>query len=178
MRYQAWLSLISITILFPAWSASHDRWDNELRDCSEIEQDSARLACFDRVMRAAAGKGVQQQEESAEVTMEDTPVLPAADVATDTSPTATLPEEIGLAPHDRKDQGKPDEYTARVVRCSEGASGKYFFYFENGQVWQESSASRRSYDNCDFLVAITKDTFGYRMSPKGETQRIRIRRVR
>jgi len=70
------------------------------------------------------------------------------------------------------------ELQARVVRCQKDGFRRYFFYFENGQVWKQKSDRRLSYKECDFNITITKDVFGYKMLPEGETRRIRISRVK
>jgi len=67
---------------------------------------------------------------------------------------------------------------ARVTRCEKDARKKYYFVFENGQVWKQVSDKRLSYKQCDFEVTITKDFFGYKMQPDGEDRRVSIARVK
>lgn len=37
---------------------------------------------------------------------------------------------------------------------------------------------RQEFDDCDFLVTIKKDAFGYKMQPDIEARAVRIKRVR
>lgn len=88
------------------------------------------------------------------------------DLAAETSPKATRKEDGELL------------VRAKVTRCDKDARKKYYFVFENGQVWKQTSDKRLHYRACEFEVTITKDFFGYKMQPDGEKGRIRIARVK
>ena len=66
---------------------------------------------------------------------------------------------------------------ARVTRCEKDARKKYYFVFDNGQVWKQVSDKRLRYRECEFDVTITRDFFGYKMQVDGEKGRIRIDRI-
>lgn len=70
------------------------------------------------------------------------------------------------------------EVRGRVERCVKGRSGKYVFYFDNGQVWRQRGNARAKWKECSFDVVISKDAFGYTLVEVGETRKIRIDRVR
>ena len=69
-------------------------------------------------------------------------------------------------------------FEGRVVECKKDSANKYYFYFDNGQVWKQRANARIPPGKCDFNVTITEDTFGYKMQIEGETKKIRIGRVR
>ena len=80
----------------------------------------------------------------------------------------------------RKEGSAPDfrPVRARVTDCRKDVSGKYFFVFENGQVWKQRDSSRLHFRDCAFEVTISKDFFGYKMQIEGDDRETRIGRVR
>ena len=78
---------------------------------------------------------------------------------------------------EKEDQGA-ETFTAEVTRCEEAHDGKYFFFFDNGQVWKQVKTDRERYRDCSFTVTVTRDWFGYKMQRDGEQRRIRISRVK
>ena len=66
----------------------------------------------------------------------------------------------------------------KVTKCQQDVNDKWYFYFDNGQVWKQRSNSRLRFPDCDFWVTITEDTFGYKMTIEGEDKQIRIGRIR
>ena len=78
---------------------------------------------------------------------------------------------------DKKEE--PTAVTARVTKCTKGASNKkYVFYLEGGQVWKQVSDRRLYFRECDFNVTISKDFFGYKMQREGEKPKFRVSRIR
>lgn len=141
----------------PSMSIADDITAGELQHCSAIDDSSLRLACYDRL---------SGRQESA-------PIAPAARP----EPTA---DDFGSEslPRDRKDNDEKLAIEVRVTRCTKNSRKKYFFYFDNGQVWKQASDKRLYFRDCDFNVTITKDYFGYKMQQEGEKRRIRISRIK
>lgn len=139
-----------------------------VRECSTIENDAARLTCFDGLM----------VEEGATVTQAPDAPEPVVDVAA--APTAA--DTIGAETLRRKDRAAEAEeeisVSTTLTRCTERSDGRYVFYFSNGQVWRQSKNDRVRFRDCNFDVTITKDFFGYKMQEDGEKRRIRIKRVK
>lgn len=133
-----------------------------LQACSAIDDASARLACYDeavgRPAPAANTKATPAQEIVAEKTLDD--------LGAETLPGASRAEDEELA------------VRARVTGCKKDARNKYMFFFENGQVWRQSSDKRVYIKDCNFEVTISRDFFGYRMLRDGDKGRIRIARVK
>lgn len=157
----------------------------DLEQCRALEDQAARLACYDKVAgrqseAAPASPADPEADTVAEQALSGSDTEKAAAVEAAATPPqsderlATLGEEqLG-----QKEQSEKLELSARVVRCEQDGFRRYFFYFENGQVWKQKSDRRLSYRDCDFNVTITKDFFGYKMLPEGESRRIRISRVK
>lgn len=103
-----------------------------------------------------------------------------AEPATGDGEFGSLTDEVGAEALPRKEGGAPDfrPVRARVADCRKDHSGKYYFVFENGQVWKQRDSSRLYFRDCDFEVTISKDFFGYKMQVEGDDRETRIGRVR
>ena len=66
----------------------------------------------------------------------------------------------------------------QVTSCGEDQRGRYRFYFDNGQIWQQNDNKRVRWQECDFAVTIEKDFFGYKLQPKGDSKSIRVTRIK
>ena len=89
------------------------------------------------------------------------------------------PEETPPAAKEAEKEDRGAEtFAAEVTRCEEAHDGKYFFFFDNGQVWKQVKTDRERYRDCSFTVTVTRDWFGYKMQREGEQRRIRISRVK
>lgn len=159
-------SRLFIALLIVSTSAYADGLGDRVRECSAIENDTARLACFD---------GLDLTEAPPKPAA---PVAPVAEVAA--VPAAT--ESLGAETLRHKDRATGEEedtgVSATVTRCTERSDGRYVFYFGNGQVWRQSKDDRVHFRDCNFDVTITKDFFGYKMQQDGEKRRIRIKRLK
>jgi pyruvate/2-oxoglutarate dehydrogenase complex dihydrolipoamide acyltransferase (E2) component len=176
------------------------------QDCRSIEDDALRLACYDGQAMPPTPAEVPQPVETVEappkVEMTEPQAAPAAATpAAEKAPAAAAPaateapapkpiakEVPAAAPAPLDDEiGKEslgrdekDELIVHgtVVRCAKDATKKYLFYFDNGQVWKQKDNTNIRWKECAFDVTITKDFFGYRMTPVGETRRVRIARLK
>jgi hypothetical protein len=147
------------TIALTASAEVHAQDSSDMARCAELENADARLACYDEVI----GRSISRPNpEAAE--KEPNP----------------LTEEVGQEQLDSKDKPhqEPEAYAGRVTECQQDASNKWYFVFDNGQVWKQRSNARLPVGECDFSVTITKDAFGYKMQIEGEGKKIRIGRVR
>ena len=147
-----------------------------LSRCSRLEDDTERLACYD----ALSGR------DTPTATTPETapPAAPAQAKSAEPAPGAgeygALTDEVGAEALPRKEGSAPDfrPVRARVTDCRKDVSGKYFFVFENGQVWKQRDSSRLHFRDCAFEVTISKDFFGYKMQIEGDDRETRIGRVR
>lgn len=155
-------------------------------DCRSIEDNAERLACYDRmsspptptptppppVAPAAQAPAPQQVQSPAPQPVAEPVASPAAGAP------VVLDDSIGK---ESVDDGKEKERTlisGHVSSCREDRSGKYRFYFDNGQIWLQKDNKRVPWRECDFDVTLEKDFFGYKMLPDGEDRTIRISRIK
>ena len=141
----------------------------DMAGCAELEGADARLECYDEV--AGRSNSPPPNPEAAEKEPTDT-APPSAPVP--------LTQDVGaeqLAGKHRP-EGEPEIVHGKVTECKKDASNKYYFVFDNGQVWKQRSTARLPVGECDFPVTITKDSFGYKMQIDGEGKKIRIGRIR
>ena len=155
--------------------------------CAKMTDRDARLACYDEL-----GKSVLDEESAAEQTPQEvgveTVAAGASAVTEATGPTiATAPEEgatdipslpdnLGGTSFERGSEEGAFKHRGLVTSCQIGADGRWFFFFENGQIWKQSNRSRQRFKECHFFVTITRDGFGYKMQIDGKTSKIRVAR--
>lgn len=170
-------------------SRADDAISREMQRCATIDDSTARLACFDELAgrdTPAPAAEATAPEPSAEPVLVAEPAtqpsaepVPVAEPAPEPVAAKTL-DDIDSETQPRSAGNKDEELQirARVTRCEKSARKRYYFVFDNGQVWKQTSDKRLSYRECDFEVTITKDFFGYKMQRDGEKGRTRISRVR
>lgn len=136
----------------------------ELKVCASITDQEARLACFDslgeRVLGEASADASRQEEMAAR---------PDAKAATVTS-AQPLPDDLGTS--------QAVEYVGLMTSCDRGASGRWYFFFDNGQVWKQVDTRNRRFKDCNGNATIMNDAFGYKMRIDGVERTIRVKRHR
>ena len=157
--------------------------NDEIQRCASIDETAARLACFDEI---AGNQGLTSQP--AETPAEPGPAqevqaLPEAtpgEASSTADEPGSLTDDYGTEGLSKKDQPDEEEQAVRAVvtKCSKSSSDRYYFYFENGQVWKQKDDDRLYFKDCTYGVTITKDFFGYKMQIDGEKSKIRVSRVK
>jgi hypothetical protein len=170
------LLVLVVASAFTASSLANESDPDDLRSCVAIESSSERLACYDQLAgrkppapRTAARKEPGDVEQPSAAPATEPPAVSARtldDLADETRPKTVRDAEEAI------------EVRARVTSCEKDSRKKYYFVFDNGQVWKQSSDKKLRYRECDFEVTISKDFFGYKMQPDGSKSRIRIVRVK
>lgn len=156
----------------------------DARDCRDIEDNAKRLACYDRLSTPSPVQVEEPRAQEAPAPVpeavpkanSETPPAVAAPVAKERA-TPVLDDDVGSERLDR-DEPEAVAVVGHVSSCGEGPRGKYHFYFDNGQVWQQRDNKAVRWSECDFDVSIEKDFFGYKMTPQGEQRSIRISRIK
>lgn len=177
------LPMVAAGCVLSLAAAAESSIDEDLKQCAALQDQGVRLACYDGI--------VDRMPDVEPPAVADTVAEQAIDepeAVTATAEEVAIAEEVVVAEEAVADKtgnderlaslGEPVELQTRVVRCTRDSRRRYYFYFENGQVWKQKSEKRLKYKECDFNVTITQDFFGYRMVPEGETGKIRIARVR
>ena len=182
-------ALLGAFVLFgvSAMACAAESTSAGLERCATIAEAGERLACYDELAgRAAPAPAVT---ETARPVAESPAVWPpVAEVAQKPAPAAVpLSEPVAAKtlddidsetnPSAIADEAEELLVRARVTRCEKDARKKYYFVFDNGQVWKQVSDKRLRYRECEFDVTITRDFFGYKMQVDGEKGRIRIDRI-
>jgi len=193
VRVRYMIVFLSISLVSPCMSVAEDDIRGELRRCSLIDDSSARLDCYDALSgRNLPAPGAPSEPPSEETLEKETPDKVAVEkkipgeVAVDKTTrdevaanNKTL-DDIGseTLPKGAREEVEKLEVRAKVSRCEKDFRKKYRFYFDNGQIWTQTSDKRLYFKDCNFEVTITQDFFGYKMRADGEKRQIRISRVK
>ena len=150
---------------------------DELRDCSAITDSAARLECYDNLGERA---GTVEAPPEKDVSPKKDVPPEKKEVVSEDAGVQRLSDETGRETLERADREADEEVAMRgtVTSCSKDSVGKYYYHFQNGQVWKRVSSGRINVRDCNFEVTIMRDNFGYKMQRDGEKRRHRISRVR
>ena len=148
----------------PCLSHQSDTID-ALKSCARMADAPARTACYEEL-----GARLINSES----------VVPAV---ADSAPPAqsaieTLPEGLGGGEFADKAGDKAESYRGQVTSCQKSADRKWFYIFDNKQVWKQVDRRSRRHQECNFTVTISKDAFGYIMRIEGQEGKIRVDRHR
>lgn len=148
--------------------------------CLEIQDDTARLACYDRLAREVVELGVPGARRTAPAAAAAAGAASATAVDAQEAPAssgARAPEDAFGKP--QKTPGDVlDSISANVVGGFSGWSGDTVFELDNGQVWEQSGMGRYEYAGEDRKVVIERALFGsFMLSPEGLNRSVRVRRL-
>lgn len=155
----------ALTMLLCASASAEEAGD--LEACAKLEDPQARLACYDDASQRAA--------KPAELDGEATPAPE--------SPESSAPEQ-SAPPSDTVSDEQPSSsdpkdgpVRATLTECRKGPTGKWYFFLDNGQVWEQRDNDRFSMRDCSGEVTITKDFFGYKIKFSHTDNKIRAGRA-
>lgn len=111
---------------------------NILRECSRIDDPSARLACYDNNMRAAGGQARSTVPGQVQV-------QGGGAVATDNRPAGFGREDLAVPQAARAQAYGPDEITATVTEITQRGPGIYVMTLEGGAEWVFAESVGMSY---------------------------------
>ncbi len=100
----------------------------DLEKCAQLEDAQARLECYDTV---------SQRRPAAEP--------PAAGPEPEVSREPEQPEQLSDAVGEEQltsKEVKEGPVQGRLTECRKGPTGKWYFYFDNGQVWEQRDNDR------------------------------------
>lgn len=173
------LGVLSISVLLYASTsqASDNEIVDQLKSCARMGQDSNRIDCYEQL-----GKSVINDDTRSPVNIANTPsqteAIQAEAIQTKPAQTDVLPDNLGGGDFSDKTEAKVESNRGHVTSCQKASDRKWFYIFENGQAWKQVDSRKRHHKNCDFMVTITKDSFGYKMVIDGQDSKIRIDRRR
>ncbi|NNC36267.1 MAG: hypothetical protein EX271_07600 [Acidimicrobiales bacterium] len=144
---------------------------SSLYDCSEITDDGARLACFDKV--ASSLKIAEEKKEIVAIDAQSAKKLKKEAFGFNLP---SLPK-LGL-PSFGGDKDKPEALVAAVKDVRKGGAG-YIFILENGQIWQQSNGSFNYMPKGDLTATIKPASMGsFKISVNNGKTTVRGMRVR
>jgi hypothetical protein len=182
----------AVALLLALSSVARADLSAELAACAAIQNDPARLACYDAAVAPQSRQTEQPQRPSAQ-----TVDALAAPVQAPPPPPATVPPPATAAaaksPEDqfgeasvranteaakKAKQPKLSEITARIVEIGYKARGELVVTLDNGQVWvQKDSSSRFPIKAGDEVTIRARSLGSFRMvGPTGRS--IQVTRVR
>ena len=163
--------LLLISLPLPAQNDSISM--EELRQCREYSNLEQRLACYDQIGKPAP--------------VVETPAVPAdAESADAAAAAADVPQEVERVsqhPVPSDDFGLPksedalESIRATVVRCGEANDHRFYFYFDNGQVWKYLGGKYLKYKSCNSSATLSEDNLGFKLQMDGKPS-LRVKRVR
>jgi hypothetical protein len=160
-------SLLAISTAVPA---------ADMNDCRALEDAAARLACYDSMNAPAAATAPVEVAPTAAQPAPVEPSTPVSVPVVDAAP--AMDDSVGRERIATDEEKYSLAVTGHVKSCREDSGGQHRFYFENGQIWKQKDNKRIPWRECDFDVTISKDFFGYKMSPTTEKRSIRISRIK
>jgi hypothetical protein len=154
---------------------SHANQDNaasitdEIKQCAIIEDKDMRISCYDALAQSVLGSESAESSTSESV---------AQNQSEPTDQKDGLPDRLGGGIFAENAGVKAEKYRGKVKSCKKSLDRKWFYIFENGQVWKQVDSRKRRHKECDFWVTIVEDSFGYKMIIDGQDGKIRIDRRR
>ena len=151
-------------VYFAAWGAadagqSEDSTIRVFQDCKELENDYVRLQCYDSI---ADGKTFQR------------PSVPKLSKLPDTVEGKEKAERVVTAQYEKPRKPALKSGTFTVIKIRNGPRGHIRFYLENGDVWDQKSATRFHVGKLPAQVKIKKKTFGgYLLIAKGRSTEVK-----
>ena len=88
-----------------------------------------------------------------------------------------VPDDLGIEKKKKEQAAKKKSYRGHVRSCGQMSDNRWYFVFDRGQMWKQSSDWIHRFKECDFDVTITKDFFGYKMKIDGGIT-LRVKRER
>lgn len=162
----------AILLLFaPVYAQSSDQGQGGVKQCREIADAEARLACYDRIGKSAL-EGGDEPESMPEAAAELDPSIAGAEI--EDSEYGTLTDDTGLPA--AADASKPIPVT--VSSCGEATNLKFYFYLDNGQVWRYIGGKKLRYRSCDGAAFLFEDRLGFALQMEGDSARLRVKRVK
>ena len=172
------VTMLAGALALSALAAAQTLAAQTLSDCVAVDDDAERLACYDRVTKAArrderpaapAAPAAPPAAEAAEA--------PAVQATPAPAPSPTETGDFGF--ENRKTATGAQQIESRYDDSFTGWSGKTLFRLENGQVWKQAQNGRVSYRAERPVITVKRAAFGsFRLHVEGLNRSIRVKRVK
>ena len=164
-------TLMILTAGLSSMTALANESNEQAKACMTIGDGAKRLACFDNWAASTFESNVVQSD-SDKGNDEDSP-----NTGTNAEPASSLPSTLGGGKFDNTKKVF-ESNRGKVVSCKQSYDKRWFFIFDNGQVWKQTDRRQRFFKDCDFFVTLTEDGFGYKMFIEGKKTKIRVKRTK
>lgn len=147
---------------------------DEIRTCAKVVNSDARLACYDSLGEQVLAGDRTVSKPAPKTVVQAEP----AEQPTAASTTPSLPDSIGggeFEEQPKKTKAKTSNQ-GLITSCKKGPDSKWYFYFDNGQVWKQTNSDKLYFRSCEFVATITRDAFGFKMQIEGKKRKIRVSR--
>ena len=182
------MGLGAVMLLVAVSLSAEDNLKEELELCRSIADSGGRLLCYDRIGRpppaaapVAAPAVVPEAAAPAVVPEAAAPAVvpeaaaPAVKSATDDAQNEEPPDDFGLP---KAEDDPRNTILETIERCGEANDRRFYFYFENGQIWKYLGTKKLRIRDCNRSGRITEDEFGYALRIEGDNRSLRVKRVR
>lgn len=176
-----------VALLGPTAASADDGLRTEILNCAALADDSSKLECFNAIANQLDPAPDSSGDSALETTSEKAVSIESADKSKDQEIKAEaeaqdqikeMDDSMGGGEFADKAGVKPKQSRGQVTSCKKSADRRWFFIFDNGQVWKQVDNRRRRFRDCNFSVLISEDAFGYKMQIDGGDSTIRINRIR
>ena len=166
----------AVALLLTTPGHAQDKSDTAegIEQCRTISDTSARLACYDGIGRSEAAPPAPAPEARQDATPDPGPLDQPSQVASENTAYGELTDNVGLPKS--ADEYKPIPVT--VVRCARSNNRKWYFYFDNGQVWQYLGTRALRYRGCNTPGLLVEDGMGFALKMDGDTAKHRVKRIK
>jgi hypothetical protein len=179
MKHALGLSGIALLMLTMAQAQGDDEQPGGLDECRNITDSLERLACYDGIGETegrAEAKATAPELEAPDTVLDNKEPTDqeTADSTEQASEYAALTDDVGLP--QAADANKP--ILVKVDRCGEANNRRFYFYFDNGQVWKYLGSKKLRYRGCDASARLVEDKFGFTLQMDGDSAKHRVQRVK
>jgi len=150
----------------------------KLKQCAKTPETEARINCYEDLGKSVLTSDSQAADAQAHAESSQSPGAEKETENSDDTADNGLPDSLGGGKFADRAGYKAEEYRGRVTSCKQASDRKWFYIFENGQVWKQVDRRKRRHKDCNFDVSVIKDSFGYTMKIDGQDSSIRIDRRR
>ena len=176
---------------------------DELQACRDYEDPAERMACYDNIDKTTAPAHAAEPAPAVAPAPEAVPAIEAdpqpatAEVPESAARQQPQPAEASLpvepppaaAPEEQyqeltDDVGLPKSddslqtIRATVARCGEASNRRFYFYFDNGQVWKYLGRKKLRFLDCDNQASLIEDGWGFKLKLDGDERPMRVQRVK
>lgn len=168
-------ALYMMLALIPVNTARAAELTEGLSDCAQISAGNKRLACYDELAHSTSNQTVSSQTPHNPTQANKKMPLNGEQNA---GVITNLSDNIGGGKFATAAGEQKLGYKGRVTSCKKSSDRRWFYLFENGQVWKQVDRRKRRHKDCNFNVVISKHSFGYVMRIDGQDSKIHVARRR